>query len=227
MALVSAILLLLIPFCSVCSSDLIGIPTVPFTTASDSKFDIASVRTITVDSKYASATDEDGWTLIPPTLQEFASTFAEDLREVAGCHVTVEFGTKCSEHGVFLTIDTSGEFVDAAGRFTSEGYRVDVTGSGITITGASPLGAWWGTRTVLQQAVLNDGTIAAGTGTDAPGWGTRGVFLDGGRHYCKSYCSKTSVSSCFLTPNRPSRFRRRNVRLVVVLEAEYLSSSLE
>jgi hexosaminidase len=185
MALVSTILFLLVPFCSLASADLLGIPTVPFTTALDNKFDVASVRTITVDSKYASSTDEDGWTLIPPTLQEFAGTFAEDLGEVAGCHVTVELGTECSERGVFLTIDQSGDFVDAAGRFTSEGYRVDVTESGITITGASPLGAWWGTRTVLQQAVLNDGTIAVGTGTDAPGWGTRGIMLDGGRHYCK------------------------------------------
>ena len=197
MAWVSIIPILLFSFCSLVSADLLGIPTVPFTTSSDSKFDIASVRTITIDSEYASATDENGWTLIPPTLQEFAWTFAEDLREVAGCYVTVELGARCGEKGIFLTIDTSDEFVDAAGRFTSEGYRIDVTESGITITGASPLGAWWGTRTVLQQAVLNDGTISVGTGIDAPGWGTRGIMLDGGRHYCKN-CSKVLVSNYLL-----------------------------
>lgn len=185
MALVSSILLSLVLFCCTISADLLGIPTVPFTTSSDSTFDISSIRSITVDSNYASASDEDGWTLIPPTLQEFASTFAEDLKEVAGCHTAVQPGHECGQQGIFLTIEKSDDFADAAGKFTSEGYRIDVTESGITITGASPLGAWWGTRTVLQQAILNDGTIPTGSGTDAPGWNTRGIMLDGGRHYCK------------------------------------------
>ena len=164
-------------------------PSVPFTTSSDSKFDVSSVRSIIVDSVYACTIDKDGWTLIPPTLQAFAGTFADDLEEVAGCKIDVNLGDRCDEHGIFLTIEKSYELVDAAGRFTSEGHRVDVTESRITITGASPLGAWWGTRTVLQQALLNDGAIAVGSGTDSSGWGTRGVMLDGGRHYCKS-CSR-------------------------------------
>ena len=179
---------IVISLCSICltvTADLLGIPTVPFTTSSGSTFDVSSIKSITVDSKYALATDENGWTLIPPTLHDFASTFAEDLREVAGCDVAVDTGHECGERGVLLTIDKSDEFTNAAGNFTSEGYRIDVADTGITITGASPLGVWWGTRTVLQQAVLNDGAIAIGSGTDAPGWGTRGVFLDGGRHYCK------------------------------------------
>jgi hexosaminidase len=188
MALITNVLFPLLCLCSFVLADLLGIPTVPFTITSNSKFDVSSITVITVDSRYASTTDEDGWTLIPPTLQEFASTFAEDLREVAGCHVSVDLGDRCDERGIFLTIERSDEFVDAAGRFTPEGYRIDVTESGITITGASPLGAWWGTRTVLQQAVLNEGAIAVGSGTDSPGWGTRGVTLDGGRHYCKRNC---------------------------------------
>lgn len=54
---------------------------------------------------------------------------------------------------------------------------------GVTVTGASPLGAWWATRSILQQALLHNGSIPIGTGTDSPGWGTRGMMLDCGRHF--------------------------------------------
>lgn len=165
------------------SADLSGIPTVPFTSSSGASFDISSVRSIVVDSQYGDATDQDGWTLIPPTLREFAQTFAEDLYEVAGCEVHVSHGDRCGSNEILLTIGNSSDFQDAAGRFTSEGYMIDVTNDRIKITGASPLGVWWGTRTILQQSVLNGGQITAGTGTDAPGWNTRGVMLDCGRHY--------------------------------------------
>lgn len=187
MALSINVIVALICLCSSAFADLLGIPTFPFTSTSDSTFDISSIRSITIDTKYASATDEDGWTLIPPTLQEFASTFAQDLQEVIGCHVAVNLGDQCEKHGIFLTIGQSDDFVNAAGQSTSEAYQIDVTADSITITGASPLGTWWATRTVLQQAILNDGTIALGFGTDAPGWGTRGVMLDDGRHYCRHH----------------------------------------
>jgi hexosaminidase len=164
------------------SADLLGIPTVPFK-ATSGKFDIASVRSIVVDSRYAAAKDEDGWTLIPPTLEEFASTFSEDLDGIVGCTTSVEQGDECSDHSIFLTIGNSSDFKDAAGRFTSEAYSLDVTAHGITITGASALGVWWGSRTLIQQAVLHSGRISRGSGSDSPGWGTRGVMLDGGRHY--------------------------------------------
>lgn len=227
MASTFSVLVGLFSLCLTAPADLLGIPTVPFTTQSDSTFDISSIRSVTVDERYASATDEDGWTLIPPTLQEFASTFADDLREIAGCHISVDVGQGCGEHGIFITTDNSGEFADAAGRFTSEGYRIDVTEKNITITGASPLGAWWGTRTVLQQAVLNDGTIAIGSGTDAPGWGTRGVMLDGGRHYCRWNSDGDDGLFDAHLDCRPSRLRRRVVRMAFILEAEYLPSSSE
>lgn len=158
-------------------ADLLGIPTVPFTTSSDANFDIKYVKSITVDSQYASTTDEDGWTLIPPTLYEFAQTFADDLRGTAGCEASAAHGDQCGSHDIFLTIGNNSDFVDVAGRWTSEAYTLEVTENSITITGASPLGVWWGTRTVLQQAVLNNGKLAVGSGTDAPGWNTRGIFV--------------------------------------------------
>jgi hexosaminidase len=61
---------------------------------------------------------------------------------------------------------------------TSEGYSIHVTIYGIVITGASPLGAFWGTRSILQQATLSGGMkLSLGSAIDSPGWAIRGAFV--------------------------------------------------
>lgn len=159
------------------SSELLGIPTVPFKTSSKGKFDIKSAKSITFANQHADTKDTDGWTLIPPTLSEFAHTFADDLQEVLGQRASVNGSEAAQPQSIFLTIGNNTGFTDVAGRWTSEAYAIDVKASGITITGASPLGVWWGTRTILQQAALHNGKIALGSGVDAPGWNTRGLFV--------------------------------------------------
>ncbi|GAB7355847.1 hypothetical protein MBLNU459_g6509t1 [Dothideomycetes sp. NU459] len=162
-------------------ADLVGIPTAPFSPSSNVTYPLTHVHSIVVDAHYANATDTAGSTLIPPTLWSFANTFAEDLAQHRAQPLHVSIGTNATLNSIFLTLGNSSEFVDAAGRPTNEAYTLDVKRSGIVITGSSPLGAWWGTRTLLQQFVLGD--VALGTGSDAAGWGTRGVMLDAGRHY--------------------------------------------
>lgn len=165
-------------------ADLLSLPTIPFTPSSNgSKFSLQSVERVVVDTSFAQARDHDGWTLIPPTLSEFAKTFGTDWTDVVGSNVSISEGSSCGTNEIFLTLGNNTDFVDIAGRPTSEAYSIQVTKSGVTIKGASPLGVWWGTRSILQQAVLNNGTIEIGTGVDAPGWNTRGVMLDAGRHY--------------------------------------------
>ncbi|KAF7535754.1 hypothetical protein G7054_g5107 [Neopestalotiopsis clavispora] len=163
-----------------------GIPTVPFQSVANGTFSFGNVKTIVVDAQYASAVDEDGQTLIPPTLFEFATVFAEDLGTVINAPVDVVNGSGCSDGGVYITIADTASYVDTAGRESSEGYSLDVNSSCVTITGASPLGAWWATRTVLQQLALSDAdtpSLLIGSSVDIPGWPTRGVMLDAGRHY--------------------------------------------
>lgn len=172
---------------------LVGIPTVPFSkSSSGGYFELRNVGAILVDSTFANTTDTRGATLIPPTLYDFASTFADDLNsylvgqkeQERGNNIEVKLGLQAkNSQNIHLTIGNSSDFLDAAGRETSEGYSLSVTPSAITITGASPLGVWWGTRSVLQQAALNNGKLAVGSGTDSPGWGIRGAMLDAGRHY--------------------------------------------
>ncbi|KAL1870780.1 hypothetical protein Daus18300_005100 [Diaporthe australafricana] len=141
-------------------------------------------------------------TLIPPTLLEFAQTFADDLGSIFNIDATVTNGANATADSIFLTLGDSSAYLNASGDPSSEGYSLSVTADGITITGASPLGAWWGTRTVLQQATLNNGTIALGTGTDTPGWATRGMMLDAGRHfYPKEFVTELCSYMSFFKQN--------------------------
>lgn len=162
---------------------LIGLPTVPFVPCGSSTFDLSTIIAINVDPRFSQSVDNDGETLIPPKLIDFANIFADDLRNSHEIDTLVFVRGKGSAKSIFLTVDKNGSFTDAAGRPTSEGYSIDISASGITIAGASPLGTWWGTRTLLQQMTLLNKTVPYGRITDAPGWGTRGMMLDTGRQY--------------------------------------------
>lgn len=159
-------------------ADLVGLPTVPFTAAKGNQsLDLTHIQRIIVDSRYAQTKDENGWTLIPPTLNEFVQTFAQDHNNLYGRYLGVQSDSRSVPESIFLTIGNDSEFKDVAGRRTSEAYKIEVKSDRIVVTGASPLGVWWGTRTILQQASLNGAKIAVGSGVDSPGWNTRGVFV--------------------------------------------------
>ncbi|KAI1337873.1 glycoside hydrolase family 20 protein [Xylariaceae sp. FL0016] len=179
------------------SSRLVGIPTVPYTVSGDDSYTISSLKSLIVDSSYATSRDEAGETLIPPSLHDFANTFADDLYITLRLNLSISIASEATDDSIFLTIGDSDEYTYASGAQTSEGYTLSVSSSGITITGASALGAWWGTRTILQQSILSYGTIPYGKGLDAPGWGIRGMMLDAARHYyppefVKEMCSYMS-----------------------------------
>lgn len=165
---------------------LIGIPTVPYNESTQgSRYQFKNLRSITVDQSFQDAVDSGGETLIPSTLRAFADTFSADLFSTLGLRVPVNVGYAALPNSVFLTLGDAEDYLDAAARQTSEGYTLQVDESGIILTGASPLGVWWGTRTVLQQAVLGDG-IPYGSGTDAPGWRNRGLMVRKSSLFTKS-----------------------------------------
>lgn len=155
---------------------LIGIPAEEFEETSGS-YSLKGLKSIVVDSKYVDTVDKTGQTLIPPTLGSFANTFGADIKSSLGIDVPVSEGDKAEKNSIFLTVGESDKFKDVAGRKTAEGYSLEVTADGITVTGASPLGAWWGTRTILQQAALGAGQVPQGSGTNSPGWATRGSMV--------------------------------------------------
>jgi len=156
----------------------LGIPTVPFEEATlPGNFSLLHLRSIIVDANFQDAVDNDGETLIPPTLMDFVTTFGSDLGSSLGLAVSVSSGGGITQDSIFVTLDDSKNYLDAAGRPTHEGYSINITSQGITISGASPLGVWWGTRSILQQAVLQNMELSYGDVVDAPGWRVRGVMV--------------------------------------------------
>lgn len=139
---------------------------------------MSSVRSIVVDERYQNSVDNEGETLIPPTLLSFSKTFSEDLQSTFKLKVPVIAGKSAAPNSIFISLGDASTFLDAADRRTSEGYEIQVTEQGISVIGASPLGAWWGTRTILQQGALNKNLeLSTGNATDSPGWGVRGAFV--------------------------------------------------
>ena len=60
-----------------------------------------------------------------------------------------------------------------------EAYRLEITGAGVTLSGGSPQGVFWGVQTLLQSGpVLPGGVIE-----DEPRYAYRGAMLDLARHF--------------------------------------------
>lgn len=148
---------------------------------------------IVVDERDAQSTADDGLTLIPPTLLEFAQTFQSDL-ETLFPKTTVSLSrgnvqnTPNGQATITLSLSDRLNATHADGTSTSEGYEMEVSPTGVQIVGAGSKGAFWATRTLLQGLVLTGGQFPAGKVVDQPDWRTRGFMLGTPR------CSCTQVS---------------------------------
>ncbi|KAI0406654.1 glycoside hydrolase [Xylaria palmicola] len=173
---------------AVLSSRLAAIPTIPFEpSGSGGTWSLSSLKAIIVDSTYADRVDNSGETLIPPTLHEFGGVFAADILTTFGYeNISLPDASAPESNSIFLTLSETSSYQYANGEKSTEGYTFEVTTSGITIEGASPLGLWWGTRSVLQLAILTNGELPLGKSVDSPGWKIRGMMLDVARHYYPS-----------------------------------------
>lgn len=149
---------------------------------------------ILVDQTYAS---DRGSLSDGPTLLDFAETFRSDLVHMTSfalpqVQVMPFIQTQNTANGgstIVLTLSSSTNHTLYSGAPTPEAYDFLISNSLYVISGSGSIGAWWGTRTLLQQLALSEPgyngtyTIAAGNGTDGPGWEVRGFMLDAGRHW--------------------------------------------
>ncbi|KAJ3795007.1 glycoside hydrolase superfamily [Lentinula aff. detonsa] len=172
------------------------IPSIKSFAPSNSYFVVDSTIQIIVDPAFADASSGGSG---QGTLSDFAQTFRDDLISVTGfsnisqvqkddVNANVSSDSVQSSR-VFLTLGSSSNLTLFNGKPTGEGYEFEITEKMYTIRGVESIGAWWGTRTFLQQAVLsiangsNPAKIPTGTGEDNPGWEIRGFMLDAGRHW--------------------------------------------
>lgn len=172
-------------------------------TLKDERFSLATTnKVIYIEEDFASWTDQNGLTLIPPSALEFARTFRDDLQDLTNSSWDVRTVRQFpkSRSGVFLgrSKKSQAEFVYEDGSSTEEGYEMRVEKDQIFIEGSGARGMWWGTRTLLQKLALGSTfSIPVGAVKDTPAYATRGFMLDAGRKwyslpYLKDLCTYAS-----------------------------------
>ncbi|KAI1593192.1 DUF2347 multi-domain protein, partial [Pyrenophora tritici-repentis] len=178
------------------------LPPVPASNTSSNGADI-SINTLStkiyIDSAFADTRDANGLTLIPPSAYEFAETFRADISLLLGGNWKLERVDGLQSDGINLGSFRGDESQLAYenGVATEEGYEIEVTDGRIYIGGTGARGMFWGTRTLLQQLLIGNGSLAHGRTVDAPAYATRGFMLDAGRKwyskdFLKELCSYAS-----------------------------------
>ncbi len=170
------------------ASALQPLPPVDWTSSDGHGFDAATAdHTIFILKDFAEQRDPNGLTLIPPSALEFANTFSQDLEEVTEYLWTVRAVDAFPDHGSGIFLDSfDGPLTYEDGELTEEGYELEIESDRASIRGTGARGMWWGTRTLLQLLISNDGHIPAGRTVDAPSFATRGFLLDAGRKWYSS-----------------------------------------
>ena len=110
------------------------------------------------------------------SMQRNAYFLAEYIKEKTGLELTVSDVPVAG--AVTLTLDTAMD--------NAEGYRLAVNAEGVTITGASPAGVFYGIQTLRKALpVVKGGAVKlpAVAITDYPRFGYRGAHLDVSRHF--------------------------------------------
>ncbi|KZL76861.1 glycoside hydrolase (glycosyl hydrolase family 20) [Colletotrichum tofieldiae] len=163
----------------------------------------SSSKIIYIENKFASKVDTDGLTLIPPSSYDFASLFQEDISQLTGVNWTLQRVNRLPDSanvsGILLGSfsGNTSSITYENGNPTSEGYELDISPIGAFIGGTGARGMWWGTRTLLQLLLSQNGTLTVGRAVDAPAYATRGFMLDAGRKwyapkFLKEMCSYAS-----------------------------------
>ncbi len=123
--------------------------------------------------------------VIPPQgggdalLRKRAELFATELSELLGREIKVIESADGLElkDCVAIAIE-NGEDTKFLGK---EGYILSCSESSITIRAHDSLGAFWGTRTILQVFTERDNVFPCGLAIDYPQYGLRGFSYDAGR----------------------------------------------
>lgn len=142
-----------------------------------------------IDFEIDSAAPVFVWTPVtpivcPPGLEASAARLS--WRFSAGAELDVAAQPADAAPSITLTIDDSlAQEPFAEGRFAAEAFRVEVTGDGVEIRGASPAAVFRGATVLrqLREPGAERARIPAGVWQGAPAHEWRGVMLDVARHF--------------------------------------------
>ena len=123
-------------------------------------------------------------------MERNARFLAQYIEEQTGYSPEIKADAGASSNCISLALDPSipaaSETVDFEGKI-NEGYRLEVGQKGVTITGATPAGVFYGMQ-VLRKSIPAGAkgkkiSFASVTIQDAPRFGYRGMMLDVCRHF--------------------------------------------
>jgi hexosaminidase len=159
-------------------------------------------KIIYIDNAFADVADTEGLTLVPPTAFQFAETFRQDLSNWTTANWTIQRVNVFPDNASGILLGpfrgSDDEVTYENGATTEEGYEIEITNRTVYIGGKGARGMFWGTRTLLQQALIANGSsLATGRTVDAPAYATRGYMLDAGRkwytpEFLKELCTYAS-----------------------------------
>ncbi|KAK2928964.1 Beta-hexosaminidase [Fusarium oxysporum f. sp. vasinfectum] len=154
----------------------------------------SSPKFIYIDDEFASVSDKDGLTLIPPTAHEFATSFQDDLAKITGSKWTLKRVDKLSNNASGISLGSyTGESSDLRyenGKSTSEGYEIIINSNRVFIGGSGARGMWWGNQDLSSTS---------------PSWQRddhEGYMLDAGRKwYSKDFLKELCSYASFFKMN--------------------------
>ncbi len=112
-----------------------------------------------------------------PSLLQHMETFSRDMAELIGHSLPVVAGESPARPGdIVVSLSREPDFA----RLGREGYTLAV-GDHIKLRAPEALGAFWGTRTLLQVFATNNLTFPRGSAADYPRYPLRGFMYDVGR----------------------------------------------
>ncbi|KAF2122895.1 glycoside hydrolase superfamily [Lophiotrema nucula] len=186
------------------ASGLQSLPPTQWTSNSTSStgFSLADApKTIFLESAFANVSDTVGLTLIPPTAAEFAETFSQDLISLFGGNWTIQQVEVTPGSGISLGRyrGNASQLSYENGKATEEGYEIESSNGCVYIGGTGARGMFWGTRTLLQELLIANGSdLPPGRMIDAPAYATRGYMLDAGRKwYAPSFLKELCTYASF------------------------------
>ncbi|MFV5998105.1 discoidin domain-containing protein [Streptomyces sp. NPDC056231] len=117
-------------------------------------------------------------------LDDQGAQLATEIEQVTGHKLDVS--PRIPQDGdIVLSIDPSLEDATGGVRFAEEGYTFTATDRNVTIAAPTAKGVYYGTRSLLQILLLDDGrdSVPVGTAVDWPNYKVRGFSLDVGRRF--------------------------------------------
>lgn len=117
-----------------------------------------------------------------PTLRERAELFARELSEIFGREVKVVDKQREGKKDIVLAVvKPNSKALSGKTAPGKESYGIFAASDGLYVYALDPLGAFWGTRTILQVFKQNDNAFPCGIAVDYPQYPLRGFSYDVGR----------------------------------------------